>query len=109
MGGGEVIGSQCPSLASHGAYECSQPVYRGSEIGQKGGCPVTRLPRSHRGSEWVSGKGDHSMKRKPMTMRLRWSLLACMAAGMLGVRLHASAADEIKRLAELMEWKPGTI
>jgi ubiquinone/menaquinone biosynthesis C-methylase UbiE len=44
-----------------------------------------------------------------MRMRLRWSLLACVAASMLGVRLHASAADEIKRLAELMEWKPGTI
>src|SRR5713226_10760297 len=45
------------------------------------------------------------MKRK------QWRLLvfACVAAGVLGVRVHVSAADEIKRLAELMEWKPGTI
>src|SRR6266851_7654441 len=45
------------------------------------------------------------MKRK------QWRLLvfACVAASVLGVRVHASAADEIKRLAELMEWKPGTI
>jgi ubiquinone/menaquinone biosynthesis C-methylase UbiE len=45
------------------------------------------------------------MKRKS------WKLLvfACLAASVLGVRVHAKAADEIKRLAELMEWKPGTI
>jgi ubiquinone/menaquinone biosynthesis C-methylase UbiE len=36
-------------------------------------------------------------------------VFACVAASMLGVRVHARAADEIKRLAELMEWKPGTI
>ena len=49
------------------------------------------------------------MKRKPLRMRLRWLVMACVAASVLGVRVHASAADEIKRLAELMEWKPGTI
>jgi ubiquinone/menaquinone biosynthesis C-methylase UbiE len=45
------------------------------------------------------------MKRKS------WKLLvfACLAASVLGVRVHARATDEIKRLAELMEWKPGTI
>jgi ubiquinone/menaquinone biosynthesis C-methylase UbiE len=45
------------------------------------------------------------MKRKS------WKLLvfACLAASVLGVRVHARAADEIKRLAKLMEWKPGTI
>ena len=35
--------------------------------------------------------------------------MACVTASLLGARVHASAADEIKRLAELMEWKPGTI
>ncbi len=34
---------------------------------------------------------------------------ACLAASVLAVRVHASAANEIKRLAVLMEWKPGTI
>jgi ubiquinone/menaquinone biosynthesis C-methylase UbiE len=45
------------------------------------------------------------MKRKS------WKLLvfACVAASLLGVRVYARAADEIKRLAELMEWKPGAI
>ncbi len=42
-------------------------------------------------------------------MRLRWLLLASVAASVLGARAQASAAEEIKRLAELMEWKPGTI
>jgi len=45
------------------------------------------------------------MKKIPF----RLVVFACLAAGVLGVRVHASAADEIKRLAELMEWKPGTI
>jgi ubiquinone/menaquinone biosynthesis C-methylase UbiE len=49
------------------------------------------------------------MKKKPLRMKSRWVVLACVAAGVLGVRVHASAADEIKRLAGLMEWKPGTI
>ena len=35
--------------------------------------------------------------------------MVCVAASVLSARVHASAADEIKRLAELMEWKPGTI
>ncbi len=42
-------------------------------------------------------------------MTLRWLVFACVAAAVFAVRVHASAADEIKRLAELMEWKPGTI
>ena len=40
MGGGEVVGSHCPNLGSHGAYECCQNAYRSSEIDRK--CPVTR-------------------------------------------------------------------
>jgi ubiquinone/menaquinone biosynthesis C-methylase UbiE len=34
--------------------------------------------------------------------------VAC-AAAVFAVRAQGSAADEIKRLADLMEWKPGTI
>jgi ubiquinone/menaquinone biosynthesis C-methylase UbiE len=49
------------------------------------------------------------MKRKPLTMWLKWLALACAAAGVFAVRTQGSAANEIKRLAELMEWKPGTV
>jgi ubiquinone/menaquinone biosynthesis C-methylase UbiE len=45
------------------------------------------------------------MKRK----RLRLLALACVAAAVFAVRAQGNAADEIKRLAALMEWKPGTI
>jgi len=36
-------------------------------------------------------------------------VLACTVAAVFAARIWANAADEIKRLAELMEWKPGTI
>lgn len=45
------------------------------------------------------------MKRK----RLRLLALACVAAAVFAVRVQGNAADEIKRLAALMQWKPGTI
>lgn len=45
------------------------------------------------------------MKRK------QWGLLvlACVAAAVFALRAQGNVADEIKRLAALMEWKPGTI
>jgi ubiquinone/menaquinone biosynthesis C-methylase UbiE len=46
------------------------------------------------------------MKKKNLPLL---GLFCVVAASVLGARMHASAADEIKRLAELMEWKPGTI
>src|SRR5258708_18836320 len=48
------------------------------------------------------------MNRKHLK-RLSYLLLTCVAASVLAARVRASAADEIKRLAALMEWKPGTI
>jgi ubiquinone/menaquinone biosynthesis C-methylase UbiE len=36
-------------------------------------------------------------------------VLACAAVTVFGVRTRGNAADEIKRLAALMEWKPGTV
>ena len=36
-------------------------------------------------------------------------VLVCAAAAVFAVRVQGSAADEVKRLAALMEWKPGTI
>jgi ubiquinone/menaquinone biosynthesis C-methylase UbiE len=41
--------------------------------------------------------------------RLSYLVLACVAAAIFATRVRANAADEIKRLAALMEWKPGTI
>ena len=41
--------------------------------------------------------------------RLCVALLTCAAAAMFAMRAQGSAADEIKRLAALMQWKPGTI
>jgi ubiquinone/menaquinone biosynthesis C-methylase UbiE len=49
------------------------------------------------------------MKSKALRMGLRLVALGCVAAGGLAVRMQGSVANEIKRLAELMEWKPGTI
>ena len=34
--------------------------------------------------------------------------IACAAAVLVG-QIHGSAVEEIKRLAALMEWKPGTV
>lgn len=45
------------------------------------------------------------MKRK----RLRVLALTCVAAAVFALRAQGDVADEIKRLAALMEWKPGTI
>jgi ubiquinone/menaquinone biosynthesis C-methylase UbiE len=45
------------------------------------------------------------MKRK----RLWLLVLACAAVCVFAGRAKGDAADEIKRLAALMEWKPGTI
>jgi ubiquinone/menaquinone biosynthesis C-methylase UbiE len=45
------------------------------------------------------------MKRK----RFALLVLACMAAAVFALRAQGNAADEIKRLAALMQWKPGTI
>ena len=57
------------------------------------------------GLKWWLGKGQKAMKRK------QWGLLvlACVAAAVFAVRVQGNADDEIKRLAALMEWKPGTI
>jgi ubiquinone/menaquinone biosynthesis C-methylase UbiE len=41
--------------------------------------------------------------------RLGLVVLACAAVTVFGVRTRGNAADEIKRLAALMEWKPGTV
>jgi len=52
-------------------------------------------------------------KTRPMK-RTHWKrpwflFLACAATAMFAVRAAANAADEIRRLAALMEWKPGTV
>ena len=41
--------------------------------------------------------------------RLAYLVLACVATAIFAARVRANAADEIKRLAALMEWKPGTM
>ncbi|HXY25416.1 MAG TPA: class I SAM-dependent methyltransferase, partial [Candidatus Acidoferrum sp.] len=41
--------------------------------------------------------------------RLCVALLTCVAAAIFALRAQGSAADEMKRLAALMQWKPGTI
>ncbi|MGC0775482.1 MAG: methyltransferase domain-containing protein [Candidatus Acidiferrum sp.] len=45
--------------------------------------------------------------------RKKWALLfaGCIAVGVLAsaLRARASASDEIAKLAELMDWKPGTV
>src|SRR5260370_15689144 len=35
--------------------------------------------------------------------------LVCAAAAVFAARVRGNAAEEVKRLAALMEWKPGTI
>jgi len=45
------------------------------------------------------------MKRK----RLALLMLLCATAVLFAVETRGTAADEIKRLAGLMEWKPGTV
>lgn len=41
--------------------------------------------------------------------RLGLLALVCAAAALFGVRARGSAPDEIKKLAALMDWKPGTV
>ena len=51
-------------------------------------------------------KGETSvMKRKILLMLV----LGCAAAAVLAVAVRGDAADEMKRLAALMEWKAGTV
>jgi len=49
------------------------------------------------------------MMRKIKGQRLWIALLTCVAAAVFAVRAQGNAADEMKRLAALMQWKPGTI
>jgi ubiquinone/menaquinone biosynthesis C-methylase UbiE len=49
------------------------------------------------------------IKNKNTSQRRSWLLLAACAAAVFAVRARANAADEIKRLAALMEWKPGAV
>jgi ubiquinone/menaquinone biosynthesis C-methylase UbiE len=52
----------------------------------------------------ATGQGDTTvMKRKNLLLGL-----ACAAAVFAG-QVRGNAADEVKRLAALMEWKPGTV
>ncbi len=45
-----------------------------------------------------------------MKRKRSWLLVVgCVAAAVFAARASGNAADEIKRLAALMEWKPGTI
>jgi len=48
------------------------------------------------------------MNRKPWK-QLGLLALVCAAAAGFALRTNGNAADQIKRLAALMEWKPGTI
>lgn len=54
---------------------------------------------------------NRKMNRKPLRsrVRLRFLALASAALVMFAARAQGDAAGEIKRLAELMQWKPGTI
>lgn len=49
-------------------------------------------------------EGTIAMNRK----RLWLLTLACAAVAVFAARVRGNAADEVKRLAALMEWKPGT-
>jgi len=53
-------------------------------------------------------EGVGTMNRKMKRRRLWVLLLAGVGAAVLAVQAGANAADEIKRLALLMAWKPGT-
>jgi ubiquinone/menaquinone biosynthesis C-methylase UbiE len=55
--------------------------------------------------ELLAGEGAKTMNRK----RGGLLVLACVAAAVFAVRAQGNAADEIKRLAALMGWKPVTI
>ena len=47
--------------------------------------------------------------KKKQQKRLWLVVLACAAATVFAARARGNAADEMKRLAALMEWKPGTV
>ena len=64
-------------------------------------------PRRSAESEPQERAGE--MNRKTSLTRLFLLLLAAVAAALLAVSASGDAADEIKRLASLMEWKPGTM
>ena len=59
-----------------------------------------------RGIKWFGEEGADAMNQKMSRKRLwlAWAAVVVFAAGVRG-----DAADEMKRLAALMEWKPGTI
>lgn len=64
------------------------------------------MPRP--GLQWLLGKGAKAMNRKKL--KQLWLLvLACAAGVAFAESARGTAAGEIKRLAALMEWKPGTI
>lgn len=54
-------------------------------------------------------EGAKAMSGRVNQKRLWLLLLAVAAAAIFALQARASAADEIKRLALLMEWKPGTV
>jgi ubiquinone/menaquinone biosynthesis C-methylase UbiE len=54
---------------------------------------------------WERWERAMAMNKK----RLGLMVLACAAVTLFAVRARGNAADEIKRLAALMEWKPGTV
>jgi len=53
-------------------------------------------------------EGTKAMKKKQQK-RLWLVVLACAAAAVFAAQTRGNAADEMKRLAALMEWKPGTV
>lgn len=57
---------------------------------------------------WNGREAFAAMNRKRKSRLLLVLLLTGVAAAILAVQMRANAADEIKRLAVLMEWKPGT-
>ncbi len=52
------------------------------------------------------GRGASAAMRRRNLLLLG---LACAAAAVFAVQVRGNAAEEIKRLAALMEWKPGTV
>jgi ubiquinone/menaquinone biosynthesis C-methylase UbiE len=60
------------------------------------------------GLQWFCGeRWERAMAMNKK--RLGLMVLACAAVTLFAVRAGGNAADEIKRLAALMEWKPGTV
>lgn len=63
------------------------------------GC-VRQKARRHKGAETMNSK---------KWIRPGLLVLGCAAAAVFAARMRGNAADEIKRLAVLMEWKAGTV